>query len=1002
MNYRFARPTLLSSLLIPFAVCAQAQTGRVAGKIFEQSSGQPISAASLVLLNSSAYTQSDAQGAYIFDDVPVGEYTLRVYKAGFDPYDVTGIEVTQGQTASLDVALPRNSASTTSSSPTSTASSGDEMPTEIFELEAIAVTAEAIREQNVEVVAIRQQSLGAIDALSADNMSRFAVSDVAEAVTKLPGLNVSDGKYAVVRGLNDRYSTTMLNGVVMPSPDPDRQAVQLDIFPSSMIDQIIASKTYTPDLPGESSGGNINIKTKGLPEERILSFSLGTAYRDNTSFNDNFLTTNEGNDDWLAQGYDDRVFPQTDASQGPMAANKRGKPGLDTSGSLSYGDRFKIFGEQELGFIGSVSWKRDYFYRDTARLEREGVFDLRNNLVTLSSVDNEGNSAAGQPWGIWNYGAEEVSLSGLASFSYRPLKNQEFRYTYFFTRMGTDEAEELPPLDWDEDGVGQQLFYFSTLGYTEREMQLHQVEGHHYLPELMNSSLDWSYAYSTNTQDELVRNLRFIIYDANRGDYTLDSSGDHRVSQFARETDQENQIAKIDFTLPLDFFGLDSTPRFKMGGQYEDVSREFVQYQSSYSPLGRPRFESPSQIVGSANVVQNAGGQWVNYPLTAEGPATGTRTIKSGYAMAEVPFSLLSMTHKFVAGARFEQAEIEFLGVGTIQGVNFRPRYGETRPIDEGTWLPSVTLNTDVTEKFKIRTAYSRTVARPSFRELAPFATYSLADDSVEFGNPGEVFAVPSSSTPTVDGLEQSRVDNYDVRFEYFFGDADLVSLNFFYKVVSNPIERYEVRPNRFSFENNENDGKLKGLEIELSKNLGFIGDFFQVFNVGGNITYVDAKIERSTRELGPQGWNTRGASLLPRERQFYDQPEYIMNGFINFRQEEWGTDVTLSANWTSHRLSSVGYLAENALSIYDEEVTTLNLVVSQKLTDNLSLKFSIKNLLDPWINQVYDPEVVDLGAVSSQNDPTSAIYRGLENPYARSSYKRGREFGISLSYDFF
>ncbi|KAF0093774.1 MAG: outer membrane receptor protein [Puniceicoccaceae bacterium 5H] len=1001
MNYRFARSTILAGLLVPAIVHAQEQSGRIAGKIFDKATGQPIVEASLVLLDASNFTQTDAQGAYFFDGVPTGTYTVRVYKVGYEPFDVSGVEVTQGRTNSLDIALPRRE-STESTQPTTstTSSSSTEVdsssPEQIFELAAMEVTAESVRAQNVEVVAIRQQSLGVIDALSSDNMSRFAVSDVAEAITKVTGINVSDGKYAVVRGLNDRYTTTQLNGVVMPSPDPDRQAVQLDIFPSAMIDQLIANKTFTPDLPGESSGGSLNIKTKGIPEERIMGLSVGFGLRDNTSFNDNFITSDVGNDDWLAQGYDDRVFPQSDTNGGVIAPNEEGEPGLNYSGSISYGDRFKIFGDQEVGFIGALSWKRDYYYREIMRAERRGDFRLGEGVVALTSLENPGDTTE-QPWGIWNNGIEEVTLSGLASLSYRPLKNQEFRYTFFFTRNGTEDAEILPPMDWDDDG--DSLFYFSSLGYSERELQLHQFEGHHFLPELMNSNLDWSYSYSTSLQDEVIRNLKFFRYNESTQTYSVDRSGDRKIVQFSRETDQENQIGKLDYTLPLEFIPLDTAPRLKVGGQYENVDREFIQLQSS-SVRPFSNLESPLDAFGTSVYVQNAGGEWIENGV-AEGPATGNREIKAGYLMAEVPFNFLSMYHKFVAGARYEDAAIEFDGVGTISGINFFPSYGELRPIDEDTWLPAVALNTDVTDSFKIRLAYSRTVARPSFRELAPFPTYSLADNSIEFGNPGEVTLI-TGDDPVVDGLEQSRVDNYDVRFEYYFGDADLVSVNFFYKQVANPIERYEVLPDRFTFENNENSGTLKGVEFEVNKNLGFMGDFWSVFNLGGNATYVDAKVERSELELGPYGWDQNGASLLPRERQFYDQPEYILNGYFNFRQEDWGTDVTLSANWVSARLSSVGYLPQSTLSIYDEEVTTLNLVISQKLTDNLSIKFSAKNLLDPWINQVYDPELVDLGASNPDNEPDSDIYRGLENPYARSSYKKGRSFSISISYDFF
>lgn len=1058
MMTRLARYTLLSSLLLPGLVWAQqAQTGRVAGKIFDKTTGEPILEAFLIVMDASTSAQTDAQGVYFIDGVPVGTYTLRIYKAGYDVFDVKEVKVENGKTISLDIALPRTAAEAAEDSPApsgnpATASAGAVSGEDIVDLMAFEVTATAIQSQNVEQVMLRQQSLGAVEMISAENIARLAASDVAEIATKLPGINVAGGKYAVVRGLNDRYSTTQLNGIVMPSPDPDRQAVQLDIFPSAMIDSVVASKTYTPDLPGESSGSSMNIKTKGLPEERLLKVSFGVGFRENTTDNENFLTTSTDEDDYLALGYDDRVFPVINLDEGVRGSdgrllpvrpngtlfpNKIGAPGVDTSGSIAYGDSFPIFKKQRIGFIGALNWKREFSFAEKQRTSR----------VTTSDGRMFGDTP---DWAFWEESTEEVQLSGLASFAYRPSGNHRISYTYFLTRVGTDEADIARMYQTPENiaayeatyfdpastkynpSLGNRAYWFgsknvssntlaSSIGYQERELQLHQFDGHHYLPELADSTLDWAVSYSTNVQDENVGTLQDIGYSIARKTFSTSGSGDFWLVQNLRETDQQNLVARIDYELPLGFFKLSDEVSLKFGVQLEDIKREMVQLESPVSAVVNG-LTAPHYFVGTSSVGQNAGNSWVNFTTrTAEGAAIGTREIKSAYLMAGIPFHFGAIRNNLMVGARYEDAFIEFRGVGATAFASslvlaygaFDPskpygdptRFsGETTPIDSGSWLPAITLNSDITDKFKIRTAYSRTVARPSFRELAPFPTFSLTDDSVEFGNPG---VTRNANEPSrilmeevlggINGLEESRVDNFDLRFEYYFGadSSDLVSLSLFYKTVTKPIERYRISDNRFTFENNENDGSLSGIELELSRNLGVISDWLTAVTVGGNLTYVNGTVKRSRREY------FRLVTPLTVERRFFDQPEYIVNAYINYQHESWGLDSTLSVNWISDRLVAVGGTGDEETypGLFDEEFATLNLVISKKLTESLSLKLSIKNLTDPWIKQVYDPE---LGLSVGHQDLPGYAPVGFEDPYARSSYKKGRSYSLSLSYDFF
>jgi hypothetical protein len=260
---------VLLALYVVFAtpLMARAQetsdSGTVSGIVVEAGLGRPIAGVTVLVRGLTLATTTDVEGRYTLRGVPPGVQTLTFSKSGYTRGIVTEIRVAPGQISKVDVPLRP----------------------EYYEMEEFEVTAEELKEQEVELLSSRQRAAAISDAIGSDAFSRYGSSDAADIMAKVSGTAVVDGKFAVIRGLSDRYTSATLNGAEIPSADPYRKSVQLDLFPAGQIDRVVVSKTFTPDQPGSFTGGNINIVTKSFPEKPFFKFSLGTSYNTQASLN---------------------------------------------------------------------------------------------------------------------------------------------------------------------------------------------------------------------------------------------------------------------------------------------------------------------------------------------------------------------------------------------------------------------------------------------------------------------------------------------------------------------------------------------------------------------------------------------------------------------------------------------------------------------------------------------------------------------------------------------
>ena len=375
-----------------------------------------------------------------------------------------------------------------------------------------------------------------------------------------------------------------------------------------------------------------------------------------------------------------------------------------------------------------------------------------------------------------------------------------------------------------------------------------------------------------------------------------------------------------------------------------------------------------------------------------------------------------SEVFQFILGFRQESTEMSYDGFGRApQAGDYSPELLELKPVDQKDVLPSFGVNLDFPNNIKVRYAYSETIARPTYRELQPFPMLNLSTNEVEVGNPGymaQVSGVPgvkpipviaSTGGEPIDellGLSIADVQNNDLRVEWYPTSESFYALGFFKKIVGNPIERIQAYGQTsslpvFTYVNNENTAEVTGLEFEWRQNLGelFNRRHMDFLSLGGNVTFIDAEVERSDAELSTAQIDGIPVSQASETRSLYDQPDFIANAYVNLNFESFGGEITLSANHTGDRL--VGALNSNSSDIYEAAVTTLNLVYSQQVpwVDGLTIKFAAKNLNDPLYERVTKDGKNQLTTYDENGYPIGVV--PLE------SYREGVRYSISASLAF-
>ena len=930
-----------------------AQTGKIRGAVIEDATGLPLIGCSVIIEGTTTGGITDFDGNYTITVAP-GTYTIVSSYVSFATQKVSDIVVKDGGVTVVPLRMKDQS-----------------ITGETFEL-----TAKQVRNNEAAISTIKRKSVNLIDGISAQTFAKTGDNSAAGALKRVTGVSIQGGKNVYVRGLGDRYTKTILNGITIPGLDPDRNSVQVDIFPTSVVDNIVVYKTFSPDLPGDFTGGMVDIVTKDFPESKFFNVSASFSYNPNMHFKNDFLSFNGYTSDLWADGAGWRVNPISPKSQIPRPLiSDEGNAGLqkvsrafdrDMSAikassllnqnySISYGNQ--IEGEKNtLGYVASLGYSMKYTYYG------DFEFNTYQNSDTTSKnsleLVEQNNGAVGKQEVLWN---------GLLSAS---LKREKSKYSLalFHTQNGIKTATRLLQENTD---FSQNLVTLdkTNLYYNQRSISNILLATKHQF----NKKLELKTAISPSLALNKEPDLRQTIYSIGpNGEYTLAFGEGALINRAFRSLEEINMNAKADLKWEFNQWSeLKST--LKTGVNYVFKERSFDVVEYNFRDIGSPEYSGdPDQLFtnqylfSASNSPTTGNGIYAIGQVDSSNIYIANQTVLAGYVMNELP---IDSSLKVIYGARVEKSEMKYTGERQTVIDPKEDVFRDRVVLDELDILPAVSVVYSLPKDVNIRGNFSRTLARPSFKEKSGAQIYDAVTQITFIGN--------------LD-LVQTYINNYDLRFEKYMGSTDIVSVSGFYKTFTNPIE--VVSYNATSADNitprNVDNATVLGVEFELKKNLGFISEKIKNISVGANVTFAKSEVEMSTIEYNARLAEARDGQTIEKTRDFQGQAPFLINSFLGYTNRDKGIDATLSYNVQGKSLAIVGI--GRIPDVYDKAFHDLTIKLSKSLGGELKrhkISFNVRNVLNQKRQRIY----------SSFN----------ANDEIFSSYSEGRFFGVGYSYTF-
>ncbi len=959
------------------ATAAAQQTGTMRGVVRDKDFDVPLPDATVMIVETGLRTKTDASGGFTLLEVPGGSYTIIVSKQGYLRAVRGKTVVNAGKVTDVRVALL-----------------GDFKDLEEF----------IVREQVIANTSSAQSTLDArlnsaaiMDAISSEQITKTGASDAAGALRLVSGASTQDGKSAVIRGLPDRYVSTQVNGALMPSSDEDKRAVELDFVPSSAIQSLQISKTFTPDQQGNASGGAVNILLRSVPEEPFFfNWKTGSSYNSQVSGRGDFLTYDGGGIHAFGRSGGERNMQAEGENWTGAVGADNGEAPDNFKWSSSFGGSFDLGSGWRAGGFSNLYYDRSSSGFENARDESRTIGQV-GNLMTPQIVQGTITQA---PFFTSllsiDQSTQTVQFGGLSTVGVQS-DDHSFSLTHLFSRIAEDRvtvAEDtqgkhyfFPGHDPEDptspgyaDGDSAPYTRQQTLAYTERATETLQLRGRHRWElwgygSLRAVEMDWTVARNSATRNTPDRREFASYWDPNaRSYYQLKPAAEFTLGNLQRtfiRIEEDSEQLALNLKFPLEFWG-GREGYLKLGHFQDDVSRSFN--QETFSNFNDPN----NAFAGEWDRTQWAQ-EWLfdDHVITAgetDVDYTGSQKIAAQYLMLEVP---VTDSFRVVGGVRFEGTDIAISSspeanatwVPSVDAMG-NPNYGiASFPVgpgdpnfDQGLFdlanpkrsqddvLPAIGLIYDVFNGLTARASYSKTLARQTFKELSPVFQQDYIGGPVFIGDPN---------------LEISDVENLDFRLDYVPREGSLISVSYFKKVIDNPIEYVEAAQG-FTFTKPVNypRGKLAGWEAELRQDMGQMWAPMTGLTLGGNSTWIDATVRRPDQEI-LQFEQFQG--VRPRtSRDMTDAPDYLFNLFATYDIEATGTSFGAFYTLTGDKLlQGPGPSNNNFIpATYDKGYDNLSLTFAQQLGRGVTLSFTASNLTDATRQQVYRTEFLDADVV--------------------------------------
>ena len=840
-----------ATLLVSTALEAQQPVGRIEGQVVDAETKKPIGDAGVQIVGTTLGTMTRSDGKFSIGNIPAGTVTLQVRRLGYQPLTLTGLTLATGETLTQEIALTQAVA---------------RVATQIVRAAADRGSIESSLDE-------QRNAVGVVSSVTAEQIGRSPDANAAQAVQRVSGVTVQDGKYVFVRGLGERYTTTSLNGARVPSPEPERKVVPLDLFPSGLLQSVTTSKTFTPDLPGDFSGAHVDIRTREFPGERQETYGASFGYLSDAWDKHVAFAPGVGGEAFAAAG-SARSLPESARRAGDLTGinqqskneiinafrnvwqpgQRSARPNMSLRGSVGGSERLL---NRRLGYLvsGTYSYSQDIKANQTRALARAP-------------------STAGDPEVAFNRfdgttSGESVLWGGLVNVSSLLSPNSRVSVNALYNRTADNDARLERSSYYDDAGGPIEI---QRLDYVQRSMWSTQLAGEH---DRGRQGLDWSVSGSGVTRSQPDRSE--IAFDLVPPTQTplgrlWRFSGEGAVRTFSELAEHAMEGRA---TYRRDFGDVNHAVTLKVGGLARGAFRDAdtQSYEISAPSMDDTVRALPPEILFGGRFTAPDSSVLNLRSLAQGGSYSAEDGIFAGFTMIDLP---LGEALRLITGARVEHSDTRIKARSTIGDPSF------TKKLFTDV-LPSIALNYRPTYGQAVRFSLSRTLARPEYRELAGIRTREALAGVDQRGNPL---------------LVRTLIDNADLRWEWYPRAGELVSAAVFAKQFHNPIERVLVASNTNPVAEfrNADAATNYGIELEARKGLDALADVLAPLTVFSSVTLM-----RSEIKLG------QAATSLNPNRPMVGQAPYVINGGLTYASANGRGSATLLYNRVGPRIKEAG-----------------------------------------------------------------------------------------------
>lgn len=866
-----------------------ARRSRITGRVVDAASGLGLADVQVTVTGTTLGARTDLDGRYNILNVPLGTYAIQARRLGYQPKQFDRVAVSGSDATIVNFSI-------------GTAAVG---------LQSVVIRAEASDRSASEasLLSAQQKAAAASDGISAEQIKKTPDSNAGEAATRVSGVSIVDGKFLVARGLSERYSTTLLNGAEVPSPEPSKKLVPLDVFPASLLESIVVTKSATPDKPGDFSGGAVEIKTKEFPDNAIRQFSFSQGFNSQTTgrtlpFPERRAVDFLGFD----RGY--RAPPSRSTLTGDPSSQERFAEGVRsawnptparalpnlglgfTLGNQRPSERFALGYVLSLTYSSGQDFSQDRLFRyylNTENAQRDFVYQDHRNTVD---------------WG----GVANVSLR-LGASNKLSLKN-----------LYTRNAEELFSTNegFNEDRNGNLRNFQAS--YVERSLQQSQLSGEHLLGWLANSRLEWRATLSQSARNEPDNRQAEYVQAAGDGRFGLNFNTDF----WFRVLNDRQRSLQADWQLPTRLLSIPAT--FKFGGAVRQKRRVFSAFLGSFNidnlsePPADLQFLPPQLLFTPENL-----GTWVRvgFPGGSAQPYDASDDVSAAYGLVDLT---VASRIRLVVGARMENWSIDLFDGGRALAAQDTSRPPTIRRVND--LLPSANLTVALTERINLRLAAFKSVSRPDTRELSRDEYTEVAGSCGTIGNPD---------------LQRGVIYNGDSRLEWYPRPGEVFSVSGFYKYFEDPILRAVSGRNgcTFGYLNGESATNFGG-ELEVRKDLTFLPGLLERLSVSTNLTVVRSSV------IIPAAFGRFEPGL-----DLEGQSPYLVNGNLSWRSKNGRVNSSVLYNRFADRVVRYGFASggsDQGPNIVERGRGTLDAKGQFTIGRGTTLSLSARNLTNASI----------------------------------------------------